>query len=117
MAEFKYQEPLYLALGEAVYSHFVAQQSKGNVVSILSDAMLTLRQLGTIGLALWIDSNKGERKFIRSALQGEIAEQLALSKCLAPEQRDIETVWSDTERLVKVLRYAKYYAKTKEKND
>ena len=112
---FRYQEPAYLALGQTIYNQFSSLKNKGNVVSILSDAMSTLRQLGTTGLALWIDSNTGERQFIQTALQADIAGQLDLSHCLASEQQDIETAWGNIENLMQVLRYAKYYAKTREK--
>ncbi len=124
MAEFSYREPLYLALGQKIYEHCkngkkkhseAEKKDKGNMISILSDAMTTLRQLGTVGLALWIDSNNGEREFIRTALQTEIAGQIGLSGCLASEQQDIETAWGNIENLMQTLRYAKYYAKTQEK--
>jgi len=126
MVEFSYQEPAYLALGQKIYEHCkngkkkhseAEQKEKGNMISILSDAMTTLRQLGTVGLALWIDSNSGERQFIRTALQTDIAGQLDLSHCLASEQQDIETAWGNMETLMQVLRYAKYYAKTREKQE
>ncbi|MDU9047753.1 MAG: hypothetical protein Q3M30_02810 [Candidatus Electrothrix sp. Rat3] len=117
ITEFSYQEPAYLALGRTIYNQFSDQQNKGNVVSILSDAMTTLRQLGTIGLTLWIDSNSGERQFIRTALQADIAGQLDLSRCLTSEQQDIETAWGNIESLMQVLCYAKYYAKTREKQE
>jgi hypothetical protein len=115
ITEFIYQEPVDLALGRIIYEQFSSLKNKGNVISILSDAMTTLRQLGTTGLALWIDTNNGERQFIRTALQTNIAEQLGLSHCLASEQQDIEVVWGNIENLMQVLRYAKYYAKTREK--
>jgi hypothetical protein len=115
MTEFRCQEPIHLALGHIIYEQFSNLKNKGNVISILSDAMTTLRQLGTTGLALWIDSNSGERQFIRTALQTDIAGQIGLSHCLASEQQDIEVVWGNIENLMQVLRYAKYYAKTREK--
>jgi hypothetical protein len=127
ITEFSYQEPVYLALGRAIYNQFSDQQNKGNVVSILSDAMTTLRQLGTIGLTLWIDSNSGERGFIREALKEETATRLDLVRCLKSigEQKNgqenaaqsIDAAWSEMETLMQVLRYAKYYAKTREKQE
>ncbi|MCI5137480.1 MAG: hypothetical protein D3922_03485 [Candidatus Electrothrix sp. AR1] len=117
ITEFRYQEPVYFALGRTIYNQFSDQKNKGNVVSILSDAMTTLRQLGTIGLTLWIDSNSGERGFIQTALQTNITGQLDLSHCLASEQQDIEIAWANIENLMQALRYAKYYAKTQEKQE
>ena len=125
MAEFSFQEPVYLALGRELYEQY-EEKKTGNVVSILSDAMTTLRQLGIVGLDLWIDSNNGEREFIRTAMQGETAARLGLARRLkSMEERkkeqetaqSIDAVWSDMESLIRVLRYAKYYAKTQEKND
>ena len=127
MTEFRYEEPLYLAAGQKLYEQFPAQQSKGNAVSILSDAMTVLRQLGTAGLDLWIDSHSGEREFIRDAMKGEPAVRLGLAECLK-SMRDrkndhqtttqgIDAAWNDIENLMRALRYAKYYAKTLEKQD
>ncbi|MCI5168778.1 MAG: hypothetical protein D3903_22475 [Candidatus Electrothrix sp. GM3_4] len=120
MVEFSYQEPVYLALGQKMYEHFLTNKEKGNAVSILSDAMTVLRQLGTAGLNLWIDAKNAERGFIRDTLdkQKEIANRLGLSSRLTlPEAQDIDTAWSDIENLMRVLRYAKYYAKTREKQE
>ena len=105
MAEFKYQEPARLDLGKKIY-----QQSKGNVVSILSDAMTVLRQLGIAGLDIWIDlkGKDGERQFIRTK---------ELTDCLKTQKEDMDTAWADIENLMQVLRCAKYYAKTQEKDD
>ena len=120
MVEFSYQEPVYLALGQKMYEHFLTNKEKGNAVSILSDAMTVLRQLGTAGLTLWIDAKNTERGFIRDTLdkQKESADRLGLGNRLTlPEAQDIDTAWSDIENLMRVLRYAKYYAKTQEKQE
>ncbi|MCI5144576.1 MAG: hypothetical protein D3923_03400 [Candidatus Electrothrix sp. AR3] len=122
MAEFSFQEPLYLALGQEIYQQHTKDQ--GNAVSILSDAMATLRQLGLIGLDLWIDSKSGERIFIREAInKGTTAERLGLAhrlqsieerKKTQPREENMDAAWNEMENLMRVLRYAKYYAKTQD---
>ncbi|MGB5685358.1 MAG: hypothetical protein WBM35_06085 [Candidatus Electrothrix sp.] len=120
MVEFSYQEPVYLALGQKMYEYFLTNKEKGNAVSILSDALTVLRQLGTAGLNLWIDAKNTERGFIRDTLdkQKEAADRLGLgSRLTLPEAQDIDTAWSNMENLMRVLRYANYYAKTREKQE
>jgi len=121
MAEFTYQEPYRLALGQKVYNQFKTDKEKGNtgnVVSMLTDAMTVLRQLGPAGLDVWIDlkgkidPNKkdGERQFIRKGLDAELA------ACLTSRKQDVDTAWADIEKLMQVLRCAKYHAKTQEED-
>ncbi len=130
MVEFRYQEAMYLHLGQKIYTAYCTHNEQGNAVSILSDAMTVLRQMGRVGLELWIDSNNGERRFLRQAMEEETAAQLGLGYCLqATEQRNnglakeqvneqnIDVAWSETENLMRALRYAKYYAKTREKHE
>lgn len=115
MAEFKYQEPARLALGEKIYQQYKAGKEKGdagNVVSLLSDAMTVLRQLGTAGLDLWIKTEEKKRSFLRQALEGT-----ELADLLTSRKEDIDTAWADIENMMQVLRCAKYYAKTQEKDD
>lgn len=110
MAEFLYQEPKRLALGQKIYLQFKADKEKGNtgnVVSMLTDAMTVLRQLGPAGLDIWIElkGKDGERQFIRT---DELAE------CLKRSKQDMDTAWADIENMMQMLRCAKYYAKTQE---
>lgn len=115
MAEFTYQEPARLDLGKKIY-HQHDPKNKGNVISILTDAMTVLRQLGPAWLDVWIDlkgkidpnGKDGERQFIRKALDIELA------AALKSRQEDIDSAWADIENLMQVLRCAKYYAKTQE---
>lgn len=122
MAEFTYQEPKRLALGQKIYHQFKADKEKGNtgnVVSILTDAMTVLRQLGPAELDIWIDlkgkidpnGKDGERQFIRKALDAELA------AALKSRQQDMDTAWADIENMMQVLRCAKYYAKAQEQDE
>ncbi len=106
MAEFTYQEPARLELGKKIY-HQHDPKNKGNIISILSDAMTVLRQLGITGLNTWIDlkGEKGERQFIRTK---------ELADCLEKSKEDIGTAWAEIENMMQMLRCAKYYAKTQE---
>jgi hypothetical protein len=113
MAEFKYEEPARLALGQKIYDQYKDGKKKGdtgNVVSLLSDAMTVLRQLGPAGLDVWIDlkGKDGERQFIRNGLDTELAASLK------SRPQAMDTAWADIENLMQVLRCAKYYAKTQE---
>lgn len=109
MAEFKYQEPARLELGKKIYDQH-DPKNKGNVVSILTDAMTVLRQLGIAGLNTWIDlkGKDGERQFIRTK---------ELADCLERSKQDMDTAWADIANLMQVLRCAKYHARTQEKDE
>uniref|UniRef100_UPI004055BDB6 hypothetical protein n=1 Tax=Candidatus Electrothrix sp. TaxID=2170559 RepID=UPI004055BDB6 len=116
-AEFKYQEPARLALGQKIYEQYKNGKEKGdagNAVSLLSDAMTVLRQLGTVGLDVWIDTDSSKRQFIRRALEAEATE---LAASLKARQQDADTSWAEIENLMQVLRWAKYWAKTHEEED
>ncbi len=103
MTSFTYQEPRCLNQGIALYDQW-KNSKKGNVVSILSSAMIVLRQLGPAGLDLWIATNDEERGFIRCVVGGKIKRDM--------EPVPITDTWSRIEDLMRCLRYAKYYAKT-----
>lgn len=107
MSTFIYQEPNVLALGIELYKEW-GKNKNGNVVSILSNAMFVLRQLGPTGLDLWIDCNDKEREFIRTVLGEELNS--------ASEQTEMNSTWSLIEHLMRELRYAKYYAKTQKED-
>lgn len=111
MAEFKYQEPERLALGEKIYQQYCRENEQGNAVSLLSDAMTVLRQLGPAGLDVWIDLDNKKRGFLRHAWQ-ENAPEMADS--LKSRQQDADTAWAEIENLMQALRWAKYCAKTQE---
>lgn len=104
MTSFTYREPDCLARGKELYEKWELAQ-KGNVVSILGNGMTVLRQLGPAGLELWINCNPDERQFIRSQFDNALFRQ----------PKEVDEAWSDVEDLMTVLRYAKYYAKTQEK--
>ena len=107
MTTFTYQEPAILAQGKDLYEAW-EENKNGNIVSILSNAMIVLRQLGPTGLNLWIDCNDKERKFIRSVLGEKLNS--------ASEQTEMNSTWSLVEQLIHDLRYAKYYAKTQKED-
>jgi hypothetical protein len=114
MAEFRYQEPARLDLGQKIYEQYKSGKEKGdagNAVSLLSDAMTVLRQLGPAGLDVWIDLDKKKRGFLRHAWQ-ENAPEMAAS--LKSWQQDADTAWAEIENLMQALRWAKYCAKTQE---
>ena len=113
MTEFNYREPGYIAMGQDIYDAFINSVVSGNFVSLLSDAMTTLRQLGPAGLDLWIKSNNKDRNFLRLSLTGDRGKQLGLDTCFV--EQDMDAAWICLENLMRALRYAKYYAKTKEK--
>jgi len=97
-----YQEPAYIAAAQAIYKAF--QRKKGNIVSLLSDAMRVLRQMGPAGLDLWIKTDPNRQFIIQGLKNSHFSYNLRAD--------DFNTAWSEVERLIKVLRYAKAYAKT-----
>ena len=111
MAEFTYQEPARMRLGREIYKKYCSDNEQGNAVSLLSDAMTVLRQLGPAGLDVWIDlkGKDGERQFIRKGLDTDLTAFLKV--------QDADTAWAEIENLMQVLRCAKYYAKTQEKDE
>jgi hypothetical protein len=113
MAEFAYQEPARMKLGREIYDRYCRENKQGNAVSLLSDAMTVLRQLGPAGLDVWIDlkGKDGERQFIRNGLDAK------LSDSLKSRQQDMDTAWAEIKNLMQALRCAKYYAKTQEKDE
>lgn len=114
MAEFAYQEPARMALGQKIYQQYCTDNEQGNAVSLLSDAMTVLRQLGPAGLGLWIATDSKKRGFLHHALQENASD---LAACLTSDKQDMDTAWAEIENLMQVLRCAKYYAKTQEKDE
>jgi len=108
MSAFKYQEPEILDQGRHLFDSWAAEDKKGNIISILSNAMTVLRQLGPTGLDIWIACNDNERSFIRTVLAEEIDE--------ATNQTEMNRTWALIENLMRTLRYAKYYAKTQKES-
>ena len=100
-----YKEPEDIAVANKIYESF-SGGNKGNIVSLLSDAMRQLRQLGPAGLDLWIKLDSKNRCFITKGMNNADFD-------FDLEVSDFDTAWVQTQKIMKVLCSAKYYAKTR----
>jgi hypothetical protein len=113
MVRISYQEPLEIKVAMIIYQAY-GQEKKGNITSILSDALLTLGQLGPAGLELWLNNKKNghERLFIRNGLNAA-SDQLGSRFRYNLNVKNFDDAWSEKEQLIRILCRAKYYAKTR----
>ncbi len=113
MVQIFYQEPLNVKVAMIMYEMY-ERRKKGNVTSILSDAIMVLRQFGPAGLKRWLENpkNNGERSFILKGLEKSCSRYPGRFS-FNLEVEDFDDAWSEVEQLISILCWAKYYAKTR----
>lgn len=106
--EMIYQEPALVKAGEEIcLAHKNDASAKADITAILSNALITVRLLGPAGLAQWIDRKSKERGCLLAGLEKAGIDAGKL------REKNIETAWSCSERIIAMLCYAKWYAKAK----
>ena len=104
--ELHYHEPTLIEAGKKIY-----EAKSTNLSTVLSTALITVRQLGPAGLKLWIERDNKNRKCILIGLQeADITPDSLLVT-------DVQVAWDFTEQIVSILCYAKWYAKSMGKSD
>lgn len=105
MTEIRYQEPEYIREGIGLYREYERNEEKGNFISIVSNALRVVREKGPAGLLAWMEADEDKRSFLQTISDLETYNR---------NNASVEYTSRFIDRCIKILCYAKQYAKTQD---